>query len=205
MSVKLVIVGAITLTYLAFLWWYGGRSSPMTEDETDELIRRIRQAADDRPKTEPEILVQFRTLCAQDDGRAFSVVNLLRFRERAEYPPGVDFGDDALAANRRYNRAIVPLLLKHGGHPILDARVQGRLIHPAMGADWDRVGIVRYRSRRDMLKMAADVAGKHVDIHKWAALEGTQVFPVEPGFSLVLVRSLVGLSLLAVSLVILLA
>ena len=31
--------------------------------------------------------------------------------------------------------------------------------------------MVRYRSRRDMLKMAVEIAGKGVDVHKWAALE----------------------------------
>jgi hypothetical protein len=40
--------------------------------------------------------------------------------------------------------------------------------------------MVRYRSRRDMLKMAIEIAGMGIDIHKWAALEKTQVFPVKP-------------------------
>ncbi|WP_345101665.1 hypothetical protein [Candidatus Villigracilis vicinus] len=36
--------------------------------------------------------------------------------------------------------------------------------------------MVRYRSRRDMLKMAVEIAGLGFDIHKWASLE-------DPGLS----------------------
>lgn len=86
------------------------------------------------------------------------------------------FGDDPLAANAHYSRVILPLLLKHGGHPVFLGPVQGRFLHPRGVDDWDQVGIVRYRSWRDMLKMATDVAELGVDIHKWAALEKTQAF-----------------------------
>ena len=112
-------------------------------------------------------------------------------------PEGSSFGDDPLAANDRYNRAIIPLLLKHGGHPVFLGQVQGRFIHPDSADDWDQVGIVRYRSRRDMLKMAIEIVGLGVDIHKWASLEKTQVFPVKPIVNLMLIRAMATLILVA--------
>ena len=61
------------------------------------------------------------------------------------------------------------------------------------------MAMVRYRSRRDMLKMAIEVAGKGVDIHKWAALEKTQVFPVRPLVSLVFIRATVAMMLFVIA------
>ncbi|MFO7679275.1 MAG: hypothetical protein R6X34_04435 [Chloroflexota bacterium] len=126
------------------------------------------------------------------------MVNLLKFRQKALYPAGSPFDNDPLAANGRYSRAILPLLLKHGGHPVFLGPVQGRFLHPSGADDWDQVGIVRCRSRRDMLKMAIEVAELGVDIHKWAALEKTQVFPVKPVLHLAFIRAAAGALLLAI-------
>jgi hypothetical protein len=90
-------------------------------------------------------------------------------------------------------------LLRHGGHPVLLGQVQGRFLHPVGAEDWDQVGIVRYRSRRDMLKMAVEVARKGIDIHKWAALEKTQVFPARALVSLAFIRATVAVLLVAIA------
>ena len=63
------------------------------------------------------------------------------------------------------------------------------------------IGIVRYRSRRDMLKMAIEVAALGMDIHKWAAPEKTQVFPVKPLLHLAFVWMIVAALLLAFALI----
>jgi hypothetical protein len=42
-----------------------------------------------------------------------------------------------------------------------------------------------------MFKLTIEIAELGVDIHKWAASEKTQFFPVRPIFSLALVRGLV--------------
>ena len=130
------------------------------------------------------------------------MVNLLKFRKKAFYPEGSAFGDDPMAANDCYNRAIIPQLLKYGGHPVFGSNVMGRFIHPENADDWDQVAMVRYRSRRDMLKMVVGIAGLGVDIHKWAALEKTQVFPVKPFINLIFVRAIVAVVLLAVAIVV---
>jgi hypothetical protein len=49
-----------------------------------------------------------------------------------------------------------------------------------------------------MLKMAFDVATLGVDIHKWAALEKTQVFPVKPVLHLAFFRAAAGVLLKAI-------
>jgi hypothetical protein len=200
MSTENIIVLVFLLIYLAFLFWYGGRGKPLSQVEVDALLAEMKRRAGKQGVIEEEssILQQFRELTKIDDGREYYMVNLLKFRKKALYPEGSSFGDDPLAANDRYSRAIIPLLLKHGGHPVFLGQVQGRFLHPEHADDWDQVGMVRYRSRRDMLKMAVEIAGLGVDIHKWASLEKTQVFPVKPIISLIFVRGIVAVILLIV-------
>jgi hypothetical protein len=200
MSINYIFIPTVfTLLYLAFLFWYGGKGKPLTAVEVDVFLAKIkRRAGTQDSKEESPILQEFRDLTQNDDGREYYMVNLLKFRKKALYPEGSSFGDDPLAANDRYNRAIIPLLLKYGGHPVFLGQVQGRFIHPEQADDWDQVGVVRYRSRRDMLKMAVEIAGLGFDIHKWASLEKTQVFPVKPIVSLFFVRGIVAVILLIV-------
>jgi len=186
----LILFSVFVLLYFAFLSWYGGRGSPLTEAETESLLAEMQKRAGKQGQGEDPspILDQFRELARNDDGREYYMVNLQKFRRKALYPQGSSFGDDPQVANARYNRVIIPLLIKHGGHPVFDSLVLGRFIHPDGVDDWEHIAMVRYRSRRDMLKMAIEIAGKGVDIHKWASLEKTQVFPVRPLFSLVFIR-----------------
>ena len=107
------------LLYLAFLFWYGGRSKPLSQTEVESLLTEIkRRAGKQGQEDESPILQQFRELTENDDGREYYMVNLLKFRKKALYSDGSTFSDDPMAANDRYNRAIIPLLLKHGGNPV---------------------------------------------------------------------------------------
>ncbi len=196
----IVISVVFVLLYLTFLFWYGGRGKPLSQAEVENLLTEMKHRAGKQAQTEESpILNQFRELTKNDDGREYYMVNLLKFRQKALYPKGSSWGDDPMAANDRYNRAIVPLLLKHGGHPVFASQVQGRFLHPAAAEDWDQVAMVRYRSRRDMLKMAVEIAGNGSDIHKWAALEKTQVFPVRPMLNLVFIRASVAILLAGIT------
>lgn len=187
-----IFIAIPIVLYLLFLFWYGGRGKPLTQPEVESLLTEMKRRAGKDPRAdESPYLNQFRELAKNDDGREFYMINLLKFRQKALYPAGSPFDADPLSANARYSREILPLLLKHGGHPVFLGQVRGRFLHPGGVHDWDQVGIVRYRSRRDMLKMAIEVAGLGVDIHKWAALEKTQVFPTRPLISLALIRGFV--------------
>jgi hypothetical protein len=119
------------------------------------------------------------------------MVNLIKFKQKAIYPAGYNFSDDVQAANDRYNNLILPYLFSHGSIPVFASNVVGRFIQPDGNDAWDQVAIVRYQSRRALLEMAVELAGKGVDVHKWAAIEKTQVFPVRPFVSVMLVREMV--------------
>jgi hypothetical protein len=178
----------------------------MSSAEVETLLERVRRNAEaaDAPLAS-DLMSSIREVARNDDGREFVMVNLIRYREKAVYPPGWKYGDDPHEADARYNRAIIPLLLKRACIPIFVGRSVGRFLTPDGTVPWDSVALVRYRSRRDFLGLCADLARDRSDIHKWAAIEETQVFPVEVRFSLAVIRLLTaGILAVVVSLVFLL-
>jgi hypothetical protein len=72
------------------------------------------------------------------------------------------------------------------------ARRSGDFVEPAGVDRWDVVAMVRYRSLRDFLRFANAITEDHITVHKWAAIESTQIFPVKPLVSLIFVRGAVG-------------
>ena len=189
LSLPVGIVLAVTALYGAFLFWYGGRGRPLT---SDEIETRMRQLAERNQDPHGQALLQdVRDLVSQDDGREFVMQNLVRYRPKALYPPGHDFGDDPRAADRRYGRAILWPLLRRACVLVFVARRSGRFIDPPGAEPWHYVDMVRYRSRRDFLDFALEIERGDIVMHKWAAIATTHVFPVQPLVSLVLVRSAV--------------
>jgi hypothetical protein len=185
-----------SLLYLLFLFWYRGRGSPMSAAEVDTLLERVRRNAEAAAApVASDILPSLREITRGDDGREFVMVNLIRYRTKAVYPPGWDYGDDPHAADARYNRAVVPLLLKRACIPVFVGRSAGRFLAPNGSEPWDCVALVRYRSRRDFLGLCAELAKDRADVHKWAAIEATQVFPVDARLSLVMIRVVIALAL----------
>lgn len=185
-----IVALVLFVVYGVFWIWYGGAGAPLTGDEASELIERLESRAGE-DVSEPEILDAFRELVVGDDGAEFYMVNLMRFREKAVYPPGHDYDDDVQAAADRYSAAVLPALLKRGSLPILLADPVGTFLEPEDADRWDQVGIVRYRSRRDMLEMAIELADEGSGVHKWASIEKTHVFPAQPVFDFVFVRGAV--------------
>ena len=178
--------------YLFFLFWYGGRTKPVTRTEVEEFLGRLRGEGLERD--DPGLFLALQRLLESDDGREFLMLNLIRYRDKAAYPPGTNFGDSAVAADQRYARAFFPWLLRYGNVPVFISRRSGSFIEPAGAEKWQVVAMIRYRSRRDFIRSVNAVIGKNVMIHKWAAIETTHVFPVRPFFSFISVRLVVGIA-----------
>jgi hypothetical protein len=110
MSTSLAISLALAALYLIFLFWYGGRGTPLTRAEIDQALGRLEGGS--TCKADPSSLVQLRTVLSNDDGREFVMHKLVRWRTNALYLPGSPDGDDVRAADKRYLRAIVWPLIK---------------------------------------------------------------------------------------------
>lgn len=189
----LLVVLVLVAVYAVFLAWYGGRGRPL---DAGEILRYTNAlAACCRTEQDRQVLEQVRELVANDDGREFVMQNLVRYRAKAQYPPGYNFDDDPRKADRRYGRAILWPLLQYGNHPVFIARRSGRFIEPDGAEPWHYVAMVRYRSRRDFLRFALRIERADIAVHKWAAIGNTQVFPVEPLVSLIFVRGAVAVLL----------
>ena len=186
----LIVILPLAALYVAFLLWYGGRGKPMSRDEVERLLAPLRERA--RDEHARSHLADVERLVARDDGREFVMHNVIRYRKKALYPPGYDYGESAPAADRRYGKAIVPYLLRYGSLPVFIARRSGDFVEPAGVDRWDVVAMVRYRSLRDFLRFANAITEDRITVHKWAAIENTQIFPVQPLVSLIFVRGAVG-------------
>ena len=191
MSSNLLFWLAWLLPFAAFVLWYGGRGQPLSAAEVEAFVTELKTRA--RGPLDAALIEEVRTLAAGDDGREFVMQNLARYREQAAYPEDMrQFGSDARAADHRYGKAIIPHLLRYGNVPVFIAKRTGSFVEPAQGADaWHYVAMVRYRSRRDFLRFACAIGRNDIAVHKWAALESTHIFPVQPVLSLLMVRGTV--------------
>jgi hypothetical protein len=192
----LYVVLPLAALYTVFLVWYGGSGRPLTREEIDGYLAALRRNAN-----EGSGLIQLadvERMLERDDGREFIMHNVIRYRQKALYPPGSGYGDSAPAADRRYGKAVLPYLLRYGNLPLFIARRSGSFVEPEGIDRWDVVAMVRYRSRRDFLRFATAITSDRITQHKWAAIENTQVFPVRPIVSLIFVRGAVGALLLAI-------
>jgi hypothetical protein len=161
-----------TVLSAAFLLWHQPWfSKPLTPAEIDAAFAVSVDRAAALPQSEK---VKLRAFFSSDDGRPFYNVNLTLYREQATYPdgvqrPGIRTGSDAADA---YARVVIPQLLRRGSYPVfISSKISNLLEDGAPGADFfQNVGIVRYRSRRDMLSMISDPDYMAGAPHKFASL-----------------------------------
>jgi hypothetical protein len=182
------------LLYTAFWCWWGGNGKALSEPEKQALLAQL-QGPDSTPQRQQEI-DELQALLATDDGKAFVMQNLVRYRPKALYPPGFSYGDDPREADKRYGRAIWWNLLRYGNLLLFVGRRSGVFLTPEGADAWHYVAMVRYRSRRDFMRFAIASDRADIFVHKWAAIEKTHIFPVKPVVSLFTVRLTVGLVLL---------
>ncbi len=177
----LLQISIAAVFYLAFLLWYGGRGKPMAKEEIQERLVTLKKVAVNENTPDEGIFKNFLEVTENDDGREFWMVNLMKFRD-------TDPHSEAMAAHKRYSKAIFPDLLRNGSFPMFASHVQGRFLFEGVEDQWDDVAIVRYRSRRNFLKFATAAAKKDLGNDKWLSLEKTHVFPVKSYLRLGAVR-----------------
>jgi len=94
-------------------------------------------------------------------------VKIYRFQTAADYPEGSGFGGSGPDAYERFSTVMIPLMIRRGAHPIYGSNWVDR-----SNSKWDRIVIVRYRSRRDLVDIFATDAFADASLHKWASLRG---------------------------------
>ena len=182
--------------YLAFRLWYDGWRGPLSTQEIEQFMQAAGQTVG-AGHTDMSVLRDF---LVQDDGREFVMCNLVRLHPQAMPHPLTGVMTEPSALLREYFRQFVPVLLMNGGHPIIAARKVAGYIdawNTPVDPGWSVAGMMRYRSRRDMMRLAIDPRFTNAHPFKMAAVEQTFSFPTQPVGEMGLrPRSAVGLLLM---------
>jgi hypothetical protein len=115
----------------------------------------------------------------RDSGRDGPVVmmNLLKFRETALYPP--EAGMAACSGKEAYDRYQHAFTVAVGAISQAEVVYDGPCEQVFIGqpgtdaADWDKLLLVRYPSRQHFLAMMADDSYREALVHRYAGLERT--------------------------------
>lgn len=171
----------LLVAWLAFFSWYTSFEGPLTDEE----IATVMAAAEESGATEKEI-ARMREFLETDTGDDFVMVNVIEMNDPPPQMEGMPPDATADDLMNKYMEFMYPELFKRASHPVLF----GAATAPAMdtwgieGAErWTTAGLMRYRSRRDLLRIAGrpEFLGPHE--YKIGAMAKTIAFPVDPWMS----------------------
>ena len=168
--------------WLAFFGWYTSFEGPLTDEEI-AMILASAEARDAAPRD----LERMRRFLESDTGDDFVMINLIEMNDPPPRMEGVPEDATAQDLMDRYMAHMYPELFARASHPVL----MGRATAPALdiwgieGADeWTLAGLMRYRSRRDMLEVAGSPEFQGPHEFKIAAMNKTIAFPADPWMQL---------------------
>ncbi len=104
------------------------------------------------------------------DGPIF-MVNLLKFKARAEYEDGRDTDLTGREAYQRYGAAVAELLPEFGGEVVFVGDVTFLSLGQVEDL-WDEVAIAKYPNRAALLAMSTSDAWREAAVHRTAGLAG---------------------------------
>ena len=166
------------VAYGLFLAWYVSWSPPLRADEIDGYLARMEARAE--AAASPERRAAVRAFLEADDGGEFFMVNLIRLHPGEVAIPGEAGTAPADAVLERYTGFFMPKLLRRAGHPSFYGRGAGGYVdawNVAPDPGWSLAGVVRYRSRRDLMELATDPEFDPAHVYKVAAMAKTLTFP----------------------------
>ncbi|MEM9036671.1 MAG: DUF1330 domain-containing protein [Actinomycetota bacterium] len=125
----------------------------------------------------PEQIAEFQE--PGPDGPIF-MVNLLEFKDQAEYEDGRETDLTGAEAYAIYEEGVSELIQQFGGEVVFEADVTFLTIGQ-VGELWDAVGIARYPSRATLAEMSSSPEFAELSVHRTAGLAGQlNIETVEP-------------------------
>ena len=166
-----------SLVYGLFLAWYINWRGPLTPAEVEKFKERLKRQASDTLTY--DTMVSF---METDDGRGFVMLNLIKFPSGHIDHPVTSQPIRGQALIQEYFKPFANQILGRAGHPVFQGPIRGGYIE-AWGVEpnpgWQAVGIIRYRSRRDILELITTDAFNAVHGYKKAALLKTSAMPMQ--------------------------
>ncbi|RLQ20600.1 DUF1330 domain-containing protein [Seongchinamella sediminis] len=114
---------------------------------------------------------QVRAFRDRATGEPIAMLNLLKFKDKAEYEDGRPCDLSGMEAYQLYAAAFRDIMEPRGVRILYTGEVRGLLI--GGGEDlWDEVAIIQYPSTQVMLDMLRDETYQQAQQHRAAGLEG---------------------------------
>lgn len=185
MTATSVTWATLLLLYVGFFGWYTSCEGPLTPEEIARYEIVLREMSDS-----PDGLAKWRTFMESDTGDDFVMLNAIEMRATPTPGPGIEPGETSDAVLARYTRPFLARALRSAAHPVLGGRAAAPALDTwgiAGAEEWTDGGLVRYRSRRDLLEQIValrDADGPRIHAFKIAAMEKTIAFPLDPWFQL---------------------
>lgn len=114
---------------------------------------------------------QLEEFAEANHGKEIYMVNLLKFREKAEYPDGRDTDLTGAEAYAIYARGVAKIIQNLGGSIVFGGNVE-RLMLGTVEELWDQIAIAKYPSRNAMGEMIMTPEYGEIAIHREAGLAG---------------------------------
>ncbi|OYU15225.1 MAG: DUF1330 domain-containing protein [Alphaproteobacteria bacterium PA4] len=117
---------------------------------------------------------------ADTDHGPMVMVNLLKFRDKADYPDGRETTLSGKEAYLIYGAAVQKCLALVGGHAVFSGDVSG-IILGQVEELWDMVALAYYPSPQAMMQMVALPEYQGIEMHRFAGLSGQLNIRTKPG------------------------
>ena len=120
---------------------------------------------------------QFEAFKDLDRDHPIEMLNLVKFRDAAEYPAGHSLADAELTgaqAYGKYGSETAPIIARLGASILWRGVFQTTLIGP-QNENWDAVFIARYPTAHAFLEMVTDPVYQMAVVHRQAAVETSRL------------------------------
>ena len=168
-----IVWGTAAAIYAVFWVWYVGLKGKLSATDVEQYMQRFEAAG--LPADKLGNLHQF---LAKDDGREWFMVNLLELKSPKR---------ESAKLLQSYSKVFMAGMLKRAGHPFFIANAKAKNIenlHCEQADNWTSSGIVRYRSRRDLIAMVRDPLFAEIHPYKLLGIPTTFSFPTQREVSL---------------------
>ncbi len=122
---------------------------------------------------------QFEQFFSQGEDGPFIMVNLLKFRDRAEYRDGSYSDKTGADAYRHYADAVQKHIASVGAKSLTSGAVTGLMLGEVEEL-WDMVGLVEYPSLQAFQAMLTTPEYQEIAVHREAGLAGQLNIKVKP-------------------------
>ena len=113
---------------------------------------------------------QLQSLAEKKPEGSLYMLNLLKFRERAEYPDGRETDLTGAEAYGIYGAEVIQIIAGFGGEVVF-AGAANVLVIGDGELEWDSVAMIRYPSFQHFVDMTRSEAYQAIHVHREAGLE----------------------------------